>query len=57
MKGPLPTDSRERKTYPLYRGLFIYGPSPRAWGRGSHTMPYEGNLRTIPTGVGKRPPG
>ena len=24
--GPLPTDSRERKTYPLYRGLFLYFP-------------------------------
>lgn len=24
--GPLPTDSEERKTYPLYRGLFRYFP-------------------------------
>jgi len=25
-QGPLPTGSAERKTYPLYRGLFLYFP-------------------------------
>jgi hypothetical protein len=25
-QGPLPTGSAERKTYPLYRGLFVYFP-------------------------------
>ena len=32
--GALPTDSAERKTYPLYRGLFVY--FPRALAAISH---------------------
>ena len=45
MNGPLPTNSAERKTYPLYRGLFKY--FPRALCAVAHHS-YMGNEKHNP---------
>lgn len=45
LSGPLPTDSAERKTYPLYRGLFCY--FPRALAAVAHHS-WQGNEQHHP---------
>ena len=44
-QGPLPADSAERKTYPLYRGLFRY--FPRALAAVAH-LSYVSNEKHNP---------